>query len=63
MTESEILAFVRAHIGCSTAEIVLSFGGNPQGVDWIETRAVLDDLVRQGRCYQQDVHGITRFYV
>lgn len=58
----EVLAYIGNHANCTTSEVNRAVRCDQNCVDWVLTRAEIDELVAEGKVEQREFRGIMYFW-
>lgn len=58
----EVLAYIGNHANCTTSEVNRAVRCDQNCVDWVLTRAEIDELVAEGKVEQREFRGVMYFW-
>lgn len=60
--QNEVLAYIRAHPGCTSSGVNKAVRNDQSFADWVYTRREIDELVSNGLVERREFRGIDYFY-
>lgn len=60
--KAKVLAYISNHADCTTSEVNRAVRCDQSCVDWVLTRAEIDELVAEGKVEQCEFRGIMYFW-